>query len=82
MLQFLIVSSFVAKYHRTKRKNLFKTGSNCCRISGFIRKWLNPEPEGLWQYRQSISVIRQIMNNRMFPVTIEGLERGMRLLSK
>jgi uncharacterized protein len=44
--------------------------------------WLNPEPEGLWQYRQSISVIRQIMNNRMFPVTIEGLERAMRLLSK
>ncbi|NEX61186.1 vWA domain-containing protein [Noviherbaspirillum galbum] len=44
--------------------------------------WLNPEPEGLWQYRQSISVIRQIMNNRMFPVTIEGLERGMRTLSK
>ena len=44
--------------------------------------WLNPEPEGLWQYRQSISVIRQIMNNRMFPLTIEGLERGMRLLSK
>ena len=44
--------------------------------------WLNPEPEGLWQYRQSISVIRQLMNNRMFPVTIEGLERGMRMLSK
>jgi hypothetical protein len=44
--------------------------------------WLNPEPEGLWQYRQSISVIRQLMNNRMFPLTIEGLERGMRLLSK
>jgi uncharacterized protein with von Willebrand factor type A (vWA) domain len=44
--------------------------------------WLNPEPEGLWQYRQSIAVIKQIMNERMFPVTIEGLERGMRLLSK
>ena len=44
--------------------------------------WLNPEPEGLWPYRQSISVIRQLMNDRMFPVTIEGLERGMRLLSK
>ena len=44
--------------------------------------WLNPEPEGLWQYRQSIAVIRQIVNNRMFPLTIEGLERGMRLLSK
>ncbi len=44
--------------------------------------WLNPEPEGLWQYRQSIAVIKQLMNNRMFPLTIEGLERGMRLLSK
>jgi hypothetical protein len=44
--------------------------------------WLNPEPEGLWQYRQSIGIIRQIMNDRMFPVTIDGLERAMRLLSK
>jgi uncharacterized protein with von Willebrand factor type A (vWA) domain len=44
--------------------------------------WLNPEPEHLWQYRQSIAIIRQIMNNRMFPVTLEGLERAMRLLSK
>jgi uncharacterized protein len=44
--------------------------------------WLNPEPEGLWQYRQSVSIIRQLMNDRMFPVTIDGLERGMRLLSK
>jgi uncharacterized protein with von Willebrand factor type A (vWA) domain len=31
--------------------------------------WLNPEPEGLWQYRQSITVINQIMKNRMYPVT-------------
>jgi hypothetical protein len=44
--------------------------------------WLNPEPEHLWEYRQSIAVIRQIMNNRMFPITLEGLERAMRLLSK
>jgi uncharacterized protein with von Willebrand factor type A (vWA) domain len=44
--------------------------------------WLNPEPEGVWQYRQSIAVIRQLMNNRMFPLTIDGLERAMRLLSK
>ena len=44
--------------------------------------WLNPEPEGVWQYRQSISVIKQLMNDRMFPLTIDGLERAMRLLSK
>jgi uncharacterized protein with von Willebrand factor type A (vWA) domain len=44
--------------------------------------WLNPEPEGLWQYRQSIAIIRQLMNNRMYPITIDGLERAMRALSK
>ncbi|MCO4858025.1 VWA domain-containing protein [Herbaspirillum sp. WGmk3] len=44
--------------------------------------WLNPEPEGLWQYRQSIALIRQLMKNRMFPLTMDGLEGAMRLLSK
>ena len=44
--------------------------------------WLNPEPEGLWQYRQSIALIRQLMGNRMFPLTVEGLEHAMRALSK
>ncbi len=44
--------------------------------------WLNPEPEQLWPYRQSISVIREIMGSRMYPITIEGLERAMRYLSK
>jgi len=44
--------------------------------------WLNPEPEQLWPYRQSISVIRELMEARMYPITIEGLERAMRYLSK
>ena len=44
--------------------------------------WINPEPQGVWQYRQSISVVQQIMNQRMFPLTIKGLEEAMRLLSK
>ena len=44
--------------------------------------WLNPEPEGLWQYRQSIALIRQLMNGRMFALTMDGLEGAMRLLSK
>jgi len=44
--------------------------------------WLNPEPEGLWQYRQSITVINQLMKGRMHPVTLAGLEQAMRLLSK
>ncbi len=44
--------------------------------------WLNPEQEGLWPYRQSIGVIKQLMHERMFPLSIDGLERAMRLLSK
>jgi uncharacterized protein with von Willebrand factor type A (vWA) domain len=44
--------------------------------------WINPEPHGVWQYRQSISVIQQLMNQRMYPLTIKGLEEAMRLLSK
>lgn len=43
--------------------------------------WLNPEPEGIWEYRQSIAVIRQILAQRMYPITIAGLERAMRELS-
>lgn len=44
--------------------------------------WLNPEPESIWEYRQSVAIIRQQMDNRMVPLTLEGLERGMRMLSK
>ena len=44
--------------------------------------WINPEPQGVWQYRQSISVIQQLMGQRMFPLTLKGLEETMRLLSK
>jgi hypothetical protein len=47
-----------------------------------IAVWLNPEPEQLWPYRQSISIIRELMEARMCPITIEGLERAMRYLSK
>ena len=44
--------------------------------------WINPEPQGVWQYRQSISLIQQLMGNRMFPLTLKGLEDAVRLLSK
>ena len=44
--------------------------------------WLNPEPEEIWPYRQSIAVIREIMSGRMFPTTIDGLERAMKSLTK
>ncbi|HRG05654.1 MAG TPA: hypothetical protein PLX86_06160, partial [Acidovorax defluvii] len=44
--------------------------------------WINPEPQGVWQYRQSISIIQQLIGNRMYPLSLKGLEETMRLLSK
>ena len=44
--------------------------------------WINPEPPGMWQYRQSISIIQQLMSDRMYPLTLKGLEDTMRMLSK
>lgn len=44
--------------------------------------WLNPEPESIWQYRQSIDIMKNLMKDRMYPVTLNGLESAMRQLSK
>lgn len=44
--------------------------------------WLNPEPQASWQYRQSTTLIRNIMQDKMYPVTVSGIEQAMRLLSK
>ena len=44
--------------------------------------WLNPEPEEIWAYRQSIGIMKELMNGRMFPTTLAGLERAMKLLAK
>jgi uncharacterized protein with von Willebrand factor type A (vWA) domain len=42
--------------------------------------WLNPVPENEWGYTQSIRMIRQLMGGRMYPLTLEGLDRAMREL--
>lgn len=42
--------------------------------------WVNPEPQGVWQYRQSIGLIQDIVHNRMVPLTLQGLETAMRAL--
>lgn len=44
--------------------------------------WLNPLADSSWQYRKSVTIIRDLMGGRMFPLTLDGLERGMRFLSK
>ena len=42
--------------------------------------WLNPVPENQWHYTQSIGVLKTLMEDRMFPLTISGLEAAMREL--
>ena len=44
--------------------------------------WLNPVPERFWGYTPSVSLIREVMEERMFPLTLEGLERAMRELAR
>ena len=44
--------------------------------------WLNPVPEKHWDYTPSVQVIKQLFSNRMFPLTIEGLDRAMRELNR
>ena len=44
--------------------------------------WLNPVPDDHWDYTSSLCIIRELMDNRMFPLTLKGLEEGMSELSK
>ncbi|HYN39510.1 MAG TPA: VWA domain-containing protein, partial [Rhodospirillales bacterium] len=44
--------------------------------------WLNPSPEEWWGYTRSTQMIRQIFSDRMFPLTLDGLDRAMRCLSR
>ena len=44
--------------------------------------WLNPVPESWWDHSASTRMISQVMSNRMFPLTLEGLDAAMRVLSR
>jgi uncharacterized protein with von Willebrand factor type A (vWA) domain len=44
--------------------------------------WLNPVPEQDWDSTQSIRAMRRLMGNRMYPLTLEGLDRAMRELAR
>jgi uncharacterized protein with von Willebrand factor type A (vWA) domain len=44
--------------------------------------WLNPVPETHWKYTQSIVLLRDFFDQKMFPLTLEGLEKAMKHLRK
>ena len=44
--------------------------------------WLNPIAERYWEHTPSLQIIKQIFGNRMFPLTLEGLDNAMKELSR
>lgn len=44
--------------------------------------WINPVPEAQWPYTQSTQMIAQIFDGRMVPMTLEGLDHGMKTLTR
>jgi len=44
--------------------------------------WLNPSPERYWGYSASIGMIRELVDERMYPLTLDGLDKAMRALSR
>ena len=42
----------------------------------------NPLPEGQWEWTQSVRMLRQLCNNRMYPLTLDGLERAITRAAK
>ena len=44
--------------------------------------WINPVPEKYWGYTHSIGMIREIFEDRMVPMTLKGIEQGMRELTR
>jgi uncharacterized protein with von Willebrand factor type A (vWA) domain len=44
--------------------------------------WLNPVPERHWQYTPSIQLLKQLMSDRMYPLTLGGIESAMKELRR
>ncbi|CTQ32005.1 vWA domain-containing protein [Jannaschia rubra] len=44
--------------------------------------WINPLPRNQWGHTHSVAMIREIFEDRMVPMTLDGLTRGMKLLTR
>lgn len=42
--------------------------------------WINPNPKEMWDYTESTRILKQVVNNRMYPLTMEGLSQAMQAL--
>jgi uncharacterized protein with von Willebrand factor type A (vWA) domain len=44
--------------------------------------WINPREPQSWGYTKSLGMIRQLMGDRMFPLTLDGLDGALRALRR
>ena len=44
--------------------------------------WLNPTPREYWQHTHSTKIIQDLMEDRMYPLTLKGMEEAMGYLSR
>lgn len=44
--------------------------------------WLNPQPKEYWLYHASIQIMKELMNDKMYPLTLEGLTESIKALLK
>ena len=44
--------------------------------------WLNPVAERYWSYSASVAMVRELMDERMYPLTLDGLDKAMRSLTR
>ena len=44
--------------------------------------WLNPAPQNYWSYTESTRILQRLMEGRMYPLTLDGLDAGMKELSR
>ena len=44
--------------------------------------WINPTPKDYWEHSYSIEIAKELVEDRMFPLSVKGLEEAMALLTK
>ena len=44
--------------------------------------WINPTPKDYWEHSYSIEIVKELMEDKMFPLTVKGLEDAMSFLAK
>ena len=65
-----------------ERGSRARSGCSAWPTSTSSAVWLNPVPERHWDYTPSIQLMKQLMRNRMFPLTLDGLDKAMKELNK